>query len=444
MIPNVSGRPFIYVRKSRDDDARRDESGEVVDRSGVSWDVQVAQSRSIAALHGDVVDDRDVLSDWNLSGRKGVAGRPDYARLVAAIESGECSAVYSYNLSRLSRSVKDLLALVELADSKGVPIRLVRDQIDTSSASGRMLLTILGAVNAFTAEVGVEAARDAIEAKRRKEPGWSPGPAPFAHPEVVVDAYLAAGSYTGAAKLLSAPKGEDVWIGEGRTCSPKRRLGVGLGVPSRNGNSQWHPSAVRAIVERVRPDLIVNGNPKGRKRQAPFAFHRLVRCWCGRTMTGMRKASGPMAGYTSYRCTLGRLVYGHGPTTCPESALLRFAKVEAARFRVPDETIELEATQREQRAALVAKRGRIVDAAIEGLIDKPERDRRLAEVDDAVRALDATRRAVSTPDAIDWDATPEAIAEALRALWQYVQLGRDMRPASVVWNVPPEYVADAA
>src|SRR3954469_24811504 len=109
--------PVAYLRKSR-----------VIDeRNGVSWEVQEAKVRELAAKFGDNGGRLLILSDWNISGRKGAKGRPGYRQLIQLIEAGEVTAVYRYNMARLSRSTHDLLELVHLADDKGVPVRLVAD-----------------------------------------------------------------------------------------------------------------------------------------------------------------------------------------------------------------------------------------------------------------------------------------------------------------------------
>ncbi|MDQ3407051.1 MAG: recombinase family protein, partial [Chloroflexota bacterium] len=109
-------KPVAYLRKSR-----------VTTESTLSWQVQEEKVRELAAQHGDA-DDLLLLSDWNRSGRKGVNGRPGYHQLVTMIEQGQVSALYSYSLSRLSRSLSDFSRLVELCVERQVPIRLSADQ----------------------------------------------------------------------------------------------------------------------------------------------------------------------------------------------------------------------------------------------------------------------------------------------------------------------------
>ena len=75
------GTPVAYLRKSR-----------VIDeRVGVSWEVQEGKVRELAAQYGDNGSRLLILSDWNISGRKGRNARPGYRRLLEMIEGGEAS-----------------------------------------------------------------------------------------------------------------------------------------------------------------------------------------------------------------------------------------------------------------------------------------------------------------------------------------------------------------
>src|SRR5688500_16513952 len=95
--------PVAYLRKSRVTLASPGE---------MSHEAQLAAVRDLAAQHGD--PEPLVLSDWSRSGR-GTAARPQYREMLRMIEDGEVSAVYSYSLSRLSRSMRDFATFADLA-----------------------------------------------------------------------------------------------------------------------------------------------------------------------------------------------------------------------------------------------------------------------------------------------------------------------------------------
>lgn len=98
-------------------------------------------------------------------------------------------------------------------------------------------------------------------------------------------------------------------------------------------------------------------------------------------------------------------------------------------------TKSLNAEQLAERSRQEAKRERIVDAYTDGVIDKAERDRRLAKVDDAIARLDSTAVVIDLRT-LDWSKPPGAVNAVLRAMWRHVELGPDLLPVSAEWLVP--------
>ena len=90
--------PYGYLRKSR-----------VVDLStSFGPETQEREIRALAARFGDNGGRLVLLADWDISGdAKHTQKRTAYQELVRAIDDGRCSAVYSYSLSRLARSVSE-------------------------------------------------------------------------------------------------------------------------------------------------------------------------------------------------------------------------------------------------------------------------------------------------------------------------------------------------
>ena len=61
----------------------------------------------------------------------------------------EDDTVYIKDFSRLARSTKDLLNLVELLDKKGVKLISLKENIDSKTPTGRLMLTMIGAIYEF-------------------------------------------------------------------------------------------------------------------------------------------------------------------------------------------------------------------------------------------------------------------------------------------------------
>lgn len=91
------------------------------------------------------------LSDRAFSGKD--TNRPAYQRMMDLIGRQKIDFVVTAELSRLSRSVTDFLALVSHCESHGVELFIIGLDMDTSSAIGRMMVTVLVALAQFEREL---------------------------------------------------------------------------------------------------------------------------------------------------------------------------------------------------------------------------------------------------------------------------------------------------
>ena len=108
----------------------------------------------------------DKLFEEKVSG-KSITGREELLKLLNYVRDGDEVVVHDW--SRLSRSLSDLLKLVEELDAKGVRLISVKENFDTSTSTGKLFLTIMGAVNEFERANILERQRQGIEiAKRNK------------------------------------------------------------------------------------------------------------------------------------------------------------------------------------------------------------------------------------------------------------------------------------
>ncbi len=82
--------------------------------------------------------------------------RPGWIKLQSAIDRGEVAKVVCWRLDRLGRTAKGLTALfADLTDRK-IPLVSLKDGIDLSTASGRMLANVLASVAQFETELRAE------------------------------------------------------------------------------------------------------------------------------------------------------------------------------------------------------------------------------------------------------------------------------------------------
>jgi len=101
--------------------------------------------------------------------------RPAFRQLLADVESGEIGAVVAWSLDRLARNARDRLALVEACQRHGVVIALVQgSDMDPTTASGRMVIGVLGEVAQM--EIELKGERQIRAARQRAESGkaWTP------------------------------------------------------------------------------------------------------------------------------------------------------------------------------------------------------------------------------------------------------------------------------
>ena len=90
-------------------------------------------------------------------------GREKLNELLEFVREGD--EVYVESWSRLSRTVSDLLKLFEMFDRKKVRLYSVKEQYDTSSPTGKLMVNIIAALNQFERENLLERQLADIEQK---------------------------------------------------------------------------------------------------------------------------------------------------------------------------------------------------------------------------------------------------------------------------------------
>ena len=94
--------------------------------------------------------------------------RPKLQELLDFARDGDI--IHIHDFSRLARSTKDLLDIVELFNNKGVILVSNKENIDTGTPTGKLMLTMIGAINEFERTNLLERQREGIAiAKREKK-----------------------------------------------------------------------------------------------------------------------------------------------------------------------------------------------------------------------------------------------------------------------------------
>ena len=118
-----------------------------------------AQERELAAA-GCSKTFKEQVSSVDRGARTELAAALDYVR------DGDTLVVS--RLDRLARSVAHLMEITDELKAKGAGLRILNLGIDTSTPTGKLMLTVLGGIAEFEREVMLERQREGIEKARRE------------------------------------------------------------------------------------------------------------------------------------------------------------------------------------------------------------------------------------------------------------------------------------
>lgn len=86
--------------------------------------------------------------------------RPQLQAMLEYVREGDTVVIES--LSRLGRSVKDLIEINEQLTKKGVALESKKEKIETLTASGRLMFNVIAAIAQFEREIMLERQREGI------------------------------------------------------------------------------------------------------------------------------------------------------------------------------------------------------------------------------------------------------------------------------------------
>jgi len=145
----------IYIRVSTEEQAKE----------GFSINAQKEKLKQYVFARG--WDIYGFYIDDGISG-KNLQDRPEVLRLLEDVKSGKVNNVLVYKIDRLTRSTKNLIELIELFAETGCAFNSLMESIDTSTATGRMFIKIVGIFAEFERENLAERVSFGIEQKTRE------------------------------------------------------------------------------------------------------------------------------------------------------------------------------------------------------------------------------------------------------------------------------------
>ena len=93
------------------------------------------------------------------------ANRPKLQELLEFAREGD--TIHVHDFSRLARSTKDLLEIVETLTKKGVTLVSNKESIDTGTPTGKLMLTMIGAIAEFDRACILDRQREGIAIAKR-------------------------------------------------------------------------------------------------------------------------------------------------------------------------------------------------------------------------------------------------------------------------------------
>ncbi|MGV0774536.1 recombinase family protein [Mycolicibacterium smegmatis] len=205
-------RALVYIRVSTDE-------------QGASIEAQRETCQRIAASHGYEIVGEHV--DENISGAIELAKRPALVRALGALSAGDADRLIVSKLDRLARNARVALEIDEdYAKRHGWAIVLGDLDIDTSTAVGKMQLSMFASLARFERDRISERTREALAIKRAQ--GVRLG-RPSGVPAEIV------------ARIVA----------ERDAGSSLRAIADGLtrdGIATAQGGKAWHASTVRKVL----------------------------------------------------------------------------------------------------------------------------------------------------------------------------------------------------
>jgi len=283
--------------------------------------------------------------------------RPEFQRMMSEAQRGDVIVVYK--LDRLTRSVRDLDELLREFDKRGLHFRSVTEQFDTTTATGRLMIRMVGEFAQWERETIAE--RTAFGKQKKMAAGeWGGGRPPFGYtlapsermkggrtlmrlvPDLdaaplvaaIFDRYLSGHGLRSISTWLNEKVGARSALGRKfdsvkvtRILQNPMYLGM-LQSGDRLIPSDHKPLVTREIFDRVQETFDLRKQMAPRQATGVFVLSGVAKCGvCGGTIcVGKAGPKGRQAGQYWYRCrnyTYARGCGGEGKslTSAPGPAM---------------------------------------------------------------------------------------------------------------------------
>ena len=269
----------------------------------------------------------DHYTDDGVSGGKAAFRRPEMSRLLEDVKAGKVDIILFTRLDRWFRNVKEYFKVQEILEEHGVEWKAIWEDYDTSTANGRMSITIFMAIHQNEREKGAERVKAVLENKRKNKEACFGGQAvPFG--------YMKEKDEDGYMRLVKDPETQqacqefwDILIKSNNLNKAIRHMGNAYGITKdwkswkRMTQSDFYCGIHRGVLDYCDPYVSPEDFLKFQEREtvkttpsgSVYFFRGMMRCpECGNKLCGdtTKKAYGV---YKAYRCRIrGRGCNNHG------------------------------------------------------------------------------------------------------------------------------------
>lgn len=214
----------IYVRVSTEEQAKH----------GYSISAQIEKLEAYCISQGWRIVERFVDDGYSAKD----LNRPQFATMMETIEQGNIDVLLVYRLDRLTRSVLDLYEILNVLDRNDCKFKSATEVYDTTSAMGRLFITLVAAIAQWERENTAERVRLGME-KKTKLGEWSGGTPPYGY-KIVAEKLIIDEDEAKVVKEIFRLSKTLGFYTIAKQLTEK-------GIPTRKGGD-WHVDSIRGIA----------------------------------------------------------------------------------------------------------------------------------------------------------------------------------------------------
>ena len=153
---------YVYIRVSTD---KQSYERQIANFNERGYELYTPTMEGSAPTPHDIVSKRKDVKVFceKFTGTR-LSGRKQLLELIENLEENDVLVVDS--LSRLARSMKSLIDILEMLNVKGVGFISLKEDLDLSTATGKLMFNLIGAINQFERDITSERTKETLQAKK--------------------------------------------------------------------------------------------------------------------------------------------------------------------------------------------------------------------------------------------------------------------------------------